>query len=380
MSLVEALGELLGGDRAQGDRLAALSGLLLDLKTANREACLQLKDVKRAAQVERTRYDELAIALQSAQYERLHLESEIKDCQAYPSPHEALSLVPLEVFAATRMSDGDEPEHELMLARLQDELQRRKAMLEDVKLAELRRDAEKDRVAKLLKELEGLRDHAKTIYKMAHSYKLVSFAAAPAAHKSALLRLSEELQAYARARGSWAVSLVPDEHDEHDEDGAVAGDDDEDKPAKSASRHAPLQQSAPRRFAHAYVEAVPDGFDGAVLFYHAVPSDTASPVLLSVRSPLAEDAKQFLASLPIDASMLLCAADAGDPKEDALAFRWVQSVAGLCSDLSFADSQRCFAAFFEALAKAESPGPAADSTMDTALETMESVSMETSET
>lgn len=48
-------------------------------------------------------------------------------------------------------------------------------MLDEVKAAETRRSAEQEKLSKLRKDLENLRDHAKTIFKVAAVPFLVPF-------------------------------------------------------------------------------------------------------------------------------------------------------------------------------------------------------------
>lgn len=154
---------------SKNERLVALSAILLQLKDTNRDMYTQLKAVKRTVHQERTKFDETSIGLQSARYEHAQIESEIQSCLSYQAKYTSLDLVPLDEYQQSAMQDTCEDEHQLILKRLADELARRKAMMDEVKLAEIAKNAEREKLIKLQKELENLRDHAKTIYKVFHT-------------------------------------------------------------------------------------------------------------------------------------------------------------------------------------------------------------------
>ena len=126
-NLVDVVSKLLSSTDPKESRLTELSCLLLRLKEVNRDAYTRLKDIKRCVQQERQLFDEKSIALQSVQYQRKHLESEIEACRQLETKYDEIDLVPIEVFKADNM-DADEilDEHALTLARLNDELIRRR--------------------------------------------------------------------------------------------------------------------------------------------------------------------------------------------------------------------------------------------------------------
>lgn len=221
--------------------------------------------------------------------------------------------------------------------------------MEEAKLAEIKKDAEKEKLNKLLKDLETLRDNAKTIYKMAASYKLsgIPTVAKIDIKKSPLQKLYDEITSFVNDRKGWGATLLEAARsdDDEEEEGVIASEaeDNEDE----IGRHHQTDSAQPvvkeRKFDCAYIEVVPpeDFFAGTVQFY---PANTA--IVVNVCLEGVEDAQKFLCSLPLDASMLLMA----EGQESGVAFRWVQVAAGLDCDLSFADSQRCLLAFFTALA------------------------------
>ncbi len=353
--LLRSVEQIFADDDKQ-QRLSHLSSLLLELKASNRDAYLKLKDIKRSVHLERSQFDERAIALQNVQYERIHLESEIKECQSYPSKYDKLDLLPVENIM---LPDGLD-EHQTMLARLNDELARRKSILEEVKLAEIRKDAEKDKYLKLLKELENLRDHARTIYKMACSYKLATGVTKPETVKKAPLhRLLDELNTFAGEREGWKIELCPSTSDKgttEEEDGALPDEGEVEEGEKRETghiRYAATVSQSKRYFDHEYVEVAPssDCFNGTILFYHQFPSDPSSPVLITIAMDQLDNCQGFLQKLPMDASMLLT--ESSMDTENAVAFKWVQAISGISSDLSFSDPQRCLDAFFTALSDKE---------------------------
>lgn len=126
-NLVNVVSQLLSSTDPKESRLTELSCLLLHLKEINRDAYSRLKDIKRCVQQERQIFDEKSIALQSVQYQRKHLESEIEACRQLETKYDRIVLVPIEEFKVDKM-DTDEilDEHSLTLARLNDELFRRK--------------------------------------------------------------------------------------------------------------------------------------------------------------------------------------------------------------------------------------------------------------
>jgi hypothetical protein len=168
-ALLEEFSKIFDADiPSKNERLVALSTLLLELKNNNRELYTQLKAIKRTVHMERTKFDETSIGLQSALYELAQIESEIQSCRSYQAKYTSLDLVSLDEYQQSTMQDAGQSvdEHQVMLSRLADELSRRKNMMDEVKLAEISKNAEREKLAKLQKELENLRDHAKTIYKV----------------------------------------------------------------------------------------------------------------------------------------------------------------------------------------------------------------------
>jgi len=350
--------------------LSTLSCLLLQMKEQNRELYTRLRVAKQACTTERAAFDGESVGLQSVRYERAQIESEIAGCRGRRFGYERLEMVPLQEFMDGRMQDDsvEEGEQELMLARLHDELARRKALKDEVKLAEVRRDAEREKLAKLQKELESLRDNVKIIYKMAISYKLVTLppvvpsgAVVTTVSKGPLESLHAEILAYLDSKEAWLTDLVSAheafESGEDEEEKEIEDEETSARPGDEAqSRHATTKQAKrTRRFDFDYIEVLPpaDIFDGTVLFFHGTPSDKTSPLLVSVCSSGIEDQDTFLSACPVDASMLMRVTMSTTEMKAGVPFKWIQVAAGMESDLAFADAQRCIDVFFRALKKPE---------------------------
>jgi hypothetical protein len=94
---------------------------------------------------------------------------------------------------------------------------------------------------------------------------------------------------------------------------------------------------------------VAEHFEGAVLFYRAVPTDSSSPILITVSSSAVENPELYLKNLPIESSLALTLSQPADSWLPGVPFKWIQIAAGLESDAAFIDSQRCIATFFAAL-------------------------------
>lgn len=212
---------------------------------------------------------------------------------------------------------------------------------------------------------------------MAGSYKLASFVSKPVEEKklvAPLQKLLDDFLSYAAERDGWRVELVAAEsaqaelEEGEQEESVVAEDldDEDDKTKAPESRHSSsLSQPRPvlykKRFDFEYLEIVPalDVFDGVVTFHHATAGNQVSPILMSFDSEgfdgTAENVDVFVKALALDASLLLSVEAsrlAGAESDGGVAYRWVQTLAGLEADMAYSDSQRCIAAFFKALAAA----------------------------
>jgi len=257
-------------------------------------------------------------------------------------------------------------------------------MMDDVKLAEIKRNAEKEKLAKLKRDLENLRDHAKTIYKMATSYKLVPVQPAPVkgeegdtmkeenVEKSPLQMLFDEIAGFVGEDENWSIKHCPgidgeESNGDGDEDeegmistdpddaeaiqdegeGEYAGGEEETDEKSRRHHHQETSKVGERLFDFEYIEIAPpsDIFDGTIRLHHQTKAKN-TPVVMEVNKHDIESSENFLKSqLNLDSSLLLCV----DLSEGLAAFKWVQVAAGLESDLAFSDTQRCLSSFFDAL-------------------------------
>lgn len=355
----ESIARLVETKKSQASQ-AQLSDLILSIKSFNREAYSKLREAKCLVLKERNIYDEKILKLESLKFEAGYLENEISACRAYHSDYHNVDLVPMDEFAADRMGEVPEDDHQLTLLRLNDELSRRKELMEKLKLTEINKDAERDKLGKIRKELETLRDHAKTIYKMAVSYKLASFVSNKVEEKklAPLQKLLEEFNAYVGEKAGWKVELYQPAVGELEEG--------EEVEASGSTRHTSevSEQTVKRFFEHSYLEVIPpvEVFDGIIAFHHANPLDISSPILLTLANCDHSVAIPFLQTLPLDATLLLLAAGS-EEHQNGVAFRWIQTLAGFDNDMAFAaDPRKCISSFFKALRQTPPPAkPLSDS-------------------
>lgn len=199
-------------------------------------------------------------------------------------------------------------------------------------------------------------------------------AKADAKRLSPLSKLLEELQAYLGEKEGWKYVLVKgheaaettsralfpedglEEGEEREstlEDVSMMGED--EQPYDRHSKDHPKATTAMPRYAFDHVEVVPpmDHFNGVVAFFHALPSDLDSPILVAISETglTAEAGEAYLKGLALNNTFMLLADTADlDLAPGAVAFRWVQTLAGLNNDMAFAaDPHRCLSAFFRVL-------------------------------
>lgn len=116
---------------------------LAQLRSLNRKAVLGVRDTKSSTAEARTEIDNLHLQLQNLYYEQRHLHGEIAACQDYKHTYADIPMVPVEEFIALHPEYETSNEHDITVARIEDEHARRQA-LEEQKQA-------------LVKKKEGLR-------------------------------------------------------------------------------------------------------------------------------------------------------------------------------------------------------------------------------
>ncbi|EFJ49290.1 hypothetical protein VOLCADRAFT_120782 [Volvox carteri f. nagariensis] len=150
--------------------------LLLQLKEESRKLAFRAEDQREETCKFKNRLEQAHLQLQNLLYEKEYYEKEIHECQnfRFKHPDSAIGLVSTEQFLQSASLDvlaqiGDDA-HKLMLERLHDELNQRKAMvsqLEELRKARAvtRQEVEKRKrtLDDLQQQLQGLEDTAKPL-------------------------------------------------------------------------------------------------------------------------------------------------------------------------------------------------------------------------
>lgn len=112
---------------------------LVILRDLNRQSQESINEIKNQTISEKDRVDQIQLDIQNIFYQHKHLKNEIDRCRDFPTKHQQLDMVPIERFYAdhpefsspSNATNNDNEEtkalsdHELMLARLKDEQDRR---------------------------------------------------------------------------------------------------------------------------------------------------------------------------------------------------------------------------------------------------------------
>ena len=131
------------GDAASFPAVAAEASLLaLELKAANRDALESVEASREATARARAELDDARRRLQSATYERGHVQGEIEASRAFRSAvaDEDVALCAIEAFERARPDAASLDAHEKTLERLRHELAEREALREREKRLEVRDD------------------------------------------------------------------------------------------------------------------------------------------------------------------------------------------------------------------------------------------------
>lgn len=134
---------------------------LAQLRGLNRKAILGVRSTKQETSEARQEIDSLHLELQNLYYEQRHLRGEIAACEDHAHTYEQISMVEVDEFLAAHPEHEDSSEHDLTVARIEDEHAQRQA-LEEQKQALLKRKealvkettAKKEELAKLDTEME----------------------------------------------------------------------------------------------------------------------------------------------------------------------------------------------------------------------------------
>ncbi|KAF9437811.1 THO complex subunit 5 [Entomortierella beljakovae] len=111
------------------DAIRSGSRLISSLKTINREVHQHERNLRNDLTEQKLNVGKVDLGLQNINYQRKYLSNEIARCHDMETIYQDVPLVPLEEFmetAPTHLIDTDSDDHQLMLNRLQFELEERK--------------------------------------------------------------------------------------------------------------------------------------------------------------------------------------------------------------------------------------------------------------
>ena len=138
-----------------------LNSHLAQLRGLNRKAVLGVRSTKQETAEARQEIDSLHLQLQNLYYEQRHLRGEIAACEDYRHTYEEIQMTPAEEFLDLHPGLQGSTEHDLTVARIQDEhaqrltleeqrqqlLKRKEALLKET-------TAKKEELGKLDAEME----------------------------------------------------------------------------------------------------------------------------------------------------------------------------------------------------------------------------------
>ena len=138
-----------------------LNAHLARLRGLNRKAILGVRTTKQETAEARQEIDSLHLQLQNLYYEQRHLRGEITACEEYEHTYSQINMLPVEDFLALHSEYAESSEHDLTVARIEDEHAQR-VTLEEQRQALLKRKealvkettAKKEELGKLDLEIE----------------------------------------------------------------------------------------------------------------------------------------------------------------------------------------------------------------------------------
>ncbi|KAL1588362.1 hypothetical protein WHR41_03065 [Cladosporium halotolerans] len=114
---------------------------LAQLRGLNRRAVLGVRSTKQETGEARQEIDALHLQLQNLYYEQRHLRGEITGCEEYDHIYTNLPLTSTEEFLVAHPEHADSDEHDLTIARIQDEHAARQQLEEQRQVLQKRKEA-----------------------------------------------------------------------------------------------------------------------------------------------------------------------------------------------------------------------------------------------
>lgn len=134
---------------------------LTQLRGLNRKAVFGVRSTKQETTEARQEIDSLHLELQNLYYEQRHLRGEIAACEDYAHTYEQISMIDADEFLALHPEHLESSDHDLTVARIQDEHAQRQALEEQKQGLVKRKEAlvkettaKKEELAKLDAEME----------------------------------------------------------------------------------------------------------------------------------------------------------------------------------------------------------------------------------
>lgn len=141
--------QLIAEQKRLGTHLAMLRGF-------NRKAIMSVRATKQETTEARQEIDSLHLQLQNLYYEQRHLRGEIRACEEYDHKYTHLPMISVEDFLAEHPEYHEAADHDLTVARIEDEHRARKTLEEQRQVLQKRKEAlvkettaKKDELSKL---------------------------------------------------------------------------------------------------------------------------------------------------------------------------------------------------------------------------------------
>jgi hypothetical protein len=284
-----------------------LNMMLLELREANRAMSLLVRGRKKVLQGAKNALDRAELSRQNLLYEKRHLEATIEDTRLHDSRYLTISM---EEDPAVM----DLNEHDLMLHRLQVELETRKRLSENLKSKQDSLELSRSRLVLKRKELEKLRDQLENIIKAAepflNTHGKFFVAERIVEREPPLTKLGAELLGVMETRSDLQVwrfeELEAGEEEEGeeehlDDDSSLTRSPAEGVSARTHGRFATNIRKINRRFAHAYILAELALTEGTarVYFYHNDPDATESLMVMKLELSERDLSRQESESDPV---------------------------------------------------------------------------------
>ncbi|SMY26140.1 unnamed protein product [Zymoseptoria tritici ST99CH_1A5] len=115
---------------AVADSSRKLTARIAQLRGLNRKAIVSVRNTKQETTEARQEIDALHLVLQNLYYEQRHLRGEIRGCEGFDHKYQRLPMLAAEDFIEAHPEAAEMSEHDLTIARIEDEHRARQALEE----------------------------------------------------------------------------------------------------------------------------------------------------------------------------------------------------------------------------------------------------------